>query len=185
MLVRSFVLMQEYFPDLLCIGKGISDQDRNVLSNQVLLLDFFKSAAPLLEDGVIPSMTSRNPRKKKKGSDDDSEDDKDNEMIIAESSKIQERGTILITLKNAPPYTLWDISRLAKKPPEPHITSISPAVPNAHFVQIRSFAFRAEIWKGYEHRMTKGWVEGISRGQGERAEAEDRTWEFCLADEEE
>ncbi|KIJ53657.1 hypothetical protein M422DRAFT_154933 [Sphaerobolus stellatus SS14] len=165
-------------------GKGISDQDRNVFTNQILVLDFLKAVAPLLEDGVIATMAARSRRKKKKGDDDD---DSDYDGIdLTENSQIKERGTVMITLKNAPPYTLWDLSNFAKKPPEPHITSVAPAIPNVRYVQVRSFAFRAEAWKGYEHRMTKGYVAGISRGHGgggDGKQAEDRTWEFCLTDE--
>lgn len=90
----------------LLLGKGISDQDRNILSNQVLLLDFLKSAAPLLEGGAIPSMSSRNSQMKKKtltGSDDEGDD-----MVVDMApTQMKERGTILITLRNGHPYTLW------------------------------------------------------------------------------
>ena len=53
-------------------GKGIADQDRNILSNQMLLLDFLRSAAPFLRGGPVPGvMRSR----KRKGGDSDSEEE--------------------------------------------------------------------------------------------------------------
>jgi 25S rRNA (uracil2634-N3)-methyltransferase len=86
------------------IGKGISDQDRNVLSNQLLILDFLKIAGPLLTDGATPSLHSKNPRKKRGiNQDSDSDDGQD----AAENSLVKERGTIFITLRNVAPYTLW------------------------------------------------------------------------------
>lgn len=92
------------------VGKGISDQDRNVLSNQLLILDFLKSAALILEDGAVPSMTLRNSRKRKRREMDSDEDDSadlqlDDVGTIGNLEK--ERGTVLITLRNASPYTLW------------------------------------------------------------------------------
>ena len=82
-----------------------------MLSNQLLILDFLKSAASLLEDGTAPSISSRNPRKKKRGgadSDDDegTESQRDGDELL-EPSVVKERGTVLVTLRNAPPYTLW------------------------------------------------------------------------------
>jgi 25S rRNA (uracil2634-N3)-methyltransferase len=68
-----------------------------------------------------------------------------------------------------------DIPRLAKHPP-----ALSPTnpKPNSPYIQLRSFKFDRSIWKGYEHRMTKGErAGGLGKpGQG----GEDRTWEFCL-----
>lgn len=55
-------------------GKAISDQDRNILSNQRLVLDFFRCAPHFLAHGH----------------------DSDGA-----------RGTVLVTLRNVPPYTLW------------------------------------------------------------------------------
>jgi len=160
-------------------GKGISDQDRNVLSNQLLILDFLKSAGPLLEGGTMPPLHSGTSRRKR-GNDHDS--DEDHEQDAVGSTLVKQRGTILMTLRNGAPYTLWDLPRLAKKPPNPHPSSVSPSTPNLRYIQLRSFTFDPTIWHGYEHRMTKGWVEGLGRGEGGVEGVEDRTWEFCLAD---
>jgi 25S rRNA (uracil2634-N3)-methyltransferase len=97
---------------IICVtGKGISDQDRNILSNQLLILDFLKSAASLLENGAVPLMTSRNPCKKRRTEMDSDEDDTQDLHLGADktfgSPEIKARGTVLITLRNTPPYTLW------------------------------------------------------------------------------
>ena len=93
------------------LGKGITDQDRNILSNQLLVLDFLRSAAHILKRGHIPSISTL--RKKKKLDDDDDDDGKgigttstDLEDSLADES-ITTRGTVLITLRNVVPYTQW------------------------------------------------------------------------------
>ncbi|KAK2464736.1 hypothetical protein APHAL10511_003154 [Amanita phalloides] len=46
--------------------------------------------------------------------------------LFASSDSVKKTwGTVLITLRNVPPYTLWDVPRLAKKPPPPvHPTKV-------------------------------------------------------------
>ncbi|KAH9049493.1 hypothetical protein EDB84DRAFT_1453049 [Lactarius hengduanensis] len=135
-------------------GNGITDQDRNILSNQVLILGFLRSAAKFLVSGPVPQ--SQPSRKRKPG---------------------HARGTILITLRNVSPYTEWDVPKLAKSPPPPR-SSIDP--PNPRYILLRSFVFHRSDWKGYEHRMTKG---ERAHGQGKTGlGGEDRTWEFTLAE---
>lgn len=170
-------------------GKGITDQDRNIFSNQMLILGFLRSAANLLTVGPVPSFTS--PKRKKKALDDDDDDDDDiaDEGVPAELQEEngfitpretvpgQTRGTILITLRNVAPYTLWDIPRLAKKPP---LLTSGNTPRNPRYTRLRSFAFSRSAWNGYEHRMTKG---ERAHGTGKTGEGgEDRTWEFCLRD---
>ena len=93
----------------LLTGKGIADQDRNILSNQVLILDFLRSAAPLLATGPIPVIMK--PRKRKANFDEDEDDApgdaESNTMEETSASAVSPRGSILITLRNVPPYTLW------------------------------------------------------------------------------
>lgn len=162
-------------------GKGITDQDRNILSNQLLILGFLRSASNFLIEGPIPSVQQRHKRKRKPGEDDDDDDALDNgaagEKKPSLDTETRSRGTVLITLRNVPPYTLWDVPKLAKTPPPP--ASLG-AKPNPRYVQLRSFQFVRSAWKGYEHRMTKGERLG---GQGTTGQGgEDRTWEFCLKD---
>ncbi|KAJ7687372.1 hypothetical protein B0H17DRAFT_1160459 [Mycena rosella] len=152
-------------------GKGITDQDRNILSNQLLVLGFLRSAAGVLATG---------PRRKRPADDDDEEEDV-NQNVDPEDEDITQivacRGTILITLRNVAPYTQWDVPRLAKHPPPP---ATSSAPPNPRYTILRSFTFNRSTWKGYEHRMTKG---ERAHGTGKTGEGgEDRTWEFCLQD---
>ncbi|PFH48391.1 hypothetical protein AMATHDRAFT_149970 [Amanita thiersii Skay4041] len=173
-------------------GKGITDQDRNIRSNQILLLGFLRSVAYVLSTGTIPKMQPA-----KKRNDDDNEADSDSTdmkrganvqnhseafPVLSLRSDSTEpstntRGTVLITLRNVLPYTLWDLPRLAKKPPA---LAVRNSTPNPCFIQLRSFKFIRSTWPGYEHRMTKG---ERAYGNGKTGEGgEDRTWEFCLAD---
>ncbi|KAG7099872.1 hypothetical protein E1B28_001675 [Marasmius oreades] len=156
-------------------GKGITDQDRNILSNQLLILGFLRSAAKVLKEGPVPDITSSTGKKRKRRDDDEDEDSDEEDLTHLPSAG--SRGTVLITLRNVPPYTLWDVPKLAKNPPPPKQGSTPP---NPKYTLLRSFAFYRGLWKGYEHRMTKGErVHGAGRtGEG----GEDRTWEFCLKD---
>jgi 25S rRNA (uracil2634-N3)-methyltransferase len=154
-------------------GKGITDQDRNILSNQMLILGFLRSVVGCLAEGIIP--TPNLSRKPKRPVDDDDEED----TVDAPSPSTAQgtRGTVLITLRNVPPYTNWDVPRLAKTPPKP-VSLGTP--PNPNYKLLRSFVFHRKMWKGYEHRMTKG---ERAHGRGTTGEGgEDRTWEFCLKD---
>ncbi|KAF8559919.1 hypothetical protein OG21DRAFT_1479791 [Imleria badia] len=158
-------------------GKGITDQDRNILSNQRLILDFLRSAPHCLTLGPIPIIHPTRRRKQRDDDDDDEprEDGVSGSDIDVAPTSGSGRGTVLITLRNVPPYTEWDIPRLAKSPPKPTRTGEEP---NPRYKLLRSFAFHRQTWKGYEHRMTKG---VRAHGQGKRGEGgEDRTWEFCV-----
>jgi 25S rRNA (uracil2634-N3)-methyltransferase len=92
-------------------GKGISDQDRNILSNQVLILGFLRSAAKFLVRGPVPRIQPSRKRKRPLNDDDDDDDDdhrytdEDNDHVVSADGRA--RGTILITLRNVPPYTAW------------------------------------------------------------------------------
>ncbi|KAI6112452.1 hypothetical protein EDD16DRAFT_1165551 [Pisolithus croceorrhizus] len=164
-------------------GKSITDQDRNILSNQQLILDFLRSAPHYLAQGPTP-LVHRKRRRKSRGDDDDDDEivmdnmsDSDAEPSIRPTPAIAGRGTILITLRNVPPYTAWDVPRLAKNPPK---SSRAGDTPDPRYKLLRSFVFRRSLWKGYEHRMTKG---ERAHGQGTTGVGgEDRTWEFCLQD---
>ena len=102
---------------LCCSGKGIADQDRNVLSNQLLILAFLRSVADMLITGPIPTILK--PRKKKSNDDDDDDDeadygmkqdqrDEDESIPYLDPETVEKtRGTVLITLRNVSPYTLW------------------------------------------------------------------------------
>ncbi|KAF9056722.1 hypothetical protein BDP27DRAFT_1345100 [Rhodocollybia butyracea] len=153
-------------------GKGFDDQDRNILSNQVLILGFLRSAAKFLKQGPVPSVTGK---KKQNVSKKEEEESEQEEMDDIETKTLS-RGSILITLRNVAPYTTWDVPRLAKNPPLNQGSATNP-----RYIILRSFVFHRDLWDGYEHRMTKGLR---AHGTGKTGEGgEDRTWEFCLKDE--
>ncbi|KAI0830819.1 hypothetical protein BC628DRAFT_1355741 [Trametes gibbosa] len=156
-------------------GKGITDQDRNILSNQLLFLGFLRSAASFLASGPIPVVNKARTRKRDPDDDGSEEEDADPDAMGDDIDTTQKgRGTVLITLRNVLPYTLWNLPKLAKSPP-PAPTGHPP---NPTYRQLRSFAFHRQAWQGYEHRMTKG---ERAHGTGKTGEGgEDRTWEFYL-----
>jgi 25S rRNA (uracil2634-N3)-methyltransferase len=162
---------------------------RNILSNQDLILGFLRSAQHVLESGDIPSFTSS---KADKSANDDEDQPMPSQEIIDEFQLRTLRGTVLITLRNVSPYTLWyvftihasfspiklihinrGVTRLAKSPPPP---ANKAAPPYPRYRLLRSFVFHRKLWEGYSHRLTKG-ERGVTGVGGE-----DRTWEFCLAD---
>ncbi|KAI0271481.1 hypothetical protein BC834DRAFT_859845 [Gloeopeniophorella convolvens] len=157
-------------------GKGIADQDRNILSNQLLVLGFLRSAAGLLVRGPVPQRQVS--RRRTRPSEEDDDDAAGASDSAAASGRA--RGTILVTLRNVPPYTEWDVPKLAKSPPAPRSATEQA---NPQYTLLRSFVFQRSEWKGYEHRMTKG---ERAHGEGKTGEGgQDRTWEFCLGDIEE
>ncbi|KAH9858305.1 hypothetical protein C2E23DRAFT_865206 [Lenzites betulinus] len=169
---RTFDRIMWNFPHA---GKGITDQDRNILSNQLLLLGFLRSSAPFLASGPIPVANKARRRQRDTDGDGSEEEEVGQEAMEDEiNTNNTGRGTVLITLRNVSPYTLWNIPKLAKTPPPPP-TGQSP---NPTYKLLRSFAFHRQFWKGYEHRMTKG---ERAHGTGKTGEGgEDRTWEFYL-----
>jgi len=113
--------------EFVLIGAGIKDQDRNIVSNQRLIIDFLQSVATLLAKGKDPRSVPGSSRKKRKRNDEDSDDDEEDadgrnqdfdvDDSVAYDGAEQEsgsfrrppptRGTVLITLRDATPYTLW------------------------------------------------------------------------------
>ncbi|EJU02833.1 hypothetical protein DACRYDRAFT_78686 [Dacryopinax primogenitus] len=153
-------------------GAGIQDQDRNVRVNQQAIIGFLRSVAPLLSSGR--SMTST--------SEALSDDAQDSDVEVENLTKrVDSRGRVLITLRNSVPYTLWEVSQLAKHPPPDH-----PA-----YVKIRSYGFQPSAYPGYEHRRTIGGtihrptsgdheVPQSSAPDNNNRVSECRTWEFAL-----
>lgn len=188
-------------------GAGITDQDRNILTNQHMLLKFFRSVEPLLTEGPthipIPQSSSsksnskdKQKRKQKKPSSDDEaapepEDEEEdfffnddptftNPKIVVpkEFTPPKRAGTVLITILSCPPYTLWCLPQLAARPPP-----ICPGtnLPQPRYTLLRSFEFRPEIYEGYAHRRTIGWKEGLSKSENEEIlgrKGMPRTYEF-------
>jgi 25S rRNA (uracil2634-N3)-methyltransferase len=73
----------------------------------MLLLGFLKAVAPLLAPGVPPSVHPRKPPRPAEDTDDSDTGDVDDELVTNRRTGPPTRGTVLITLRNVPPYTLW------------------------------------------------------------------------------
>lgn len=175
------------------VGAGHKDEQRNVLANQLMLLRFLVSVAPYLTQGRAPEYVTG---KTRRGSDDEDEDDNSEnqgpagaEEVLAEHtvwrplSPPARQGSVLITIRNVPPYTLWNIPMLAKKlrsvfgpiaaaaPPPPKRTYMpNPAEmeqADTEYVVWRSFEFDPRMWKGYSHRRTVGFIDGLSTSNNE------------------
>jgi 25S rRNA (uracil2634-N3)-methyltransferase len=118
----QFLLLSVYATRLsLYEGKGITDQDRNILSNQLLILSFLRSASNFLTLGPVPSCTP--PRRQKQGEDGGSEDDEIADVNDSQSNRPKSRGTVLITLRNVNPYTEWFVLSLEEVPQLTHSTT--------------------------------------------------------------
>ena len=90
-----------------CTGKGITDQDRNIRSNQLLILGFLRSAAHVLVLGQVPAVHASRKRKRRSSDDGDSgAEDTANPGLDSPDA----RGTLMVTLRNVAPYTLWCVS---------------------------------------------------------------------------
>lgn len=152
-----------------------------------MILGFLRSASGLLVKGP-QTLGSRKAKAREGGDNTDVDSDQESELSSQTHSS---GGTVIITLRNVPPYTECkdvfshgrlradghtpgDICRLAKKPPPPAATGMKH--PNPAYTILRSFVFHRWAWKGYEHRLTKG--EKGKTGEG----GEDRSWEFYLKD---
>lgn len=174
------------------VGAGHKDEQRNVLANQLMLLRFLVSVAPYLTEGPAPVYVTG---KAKAGSDDEDDEDEalgtqapagpeiSSELVWRPLSPPPRQGSVLITIRNVSPYTLWNIPMLAKKlrsvfgpiassaPPPPKGTympsraEIERAGPT--YVVWRSFEFDPRAWKGYSHRRTVGFVDGLSTSNNE------------------
>ena len=178
------------------VGAGHKDEQRNVLANQLMLLRFLVSIAPYLTQGRAPAYVTG---KARRSSDDEDEDeDEDNpaghrhageDEFLSEHtiwrplSPPMRQGSVLITIRNTPPYTLWNVPMLGKKlrsvfgaiaasaPPPPKGTFMPTLADvdraGAEYVVWRSFEFDPQMWKGYSHRRTVGFVEGLSTSNNE------------------
>ena len=135
--------------------------------------------------------------------DEDDHDDTHSDKQVETFHPPIREGTLLITLLNQPPYTHWNIPRLARYPPDtplpsspstqghgkPDYKKIKKRTPlvQPKFRLLRSFEFRPEIYKGYEHRRTIGFKQGVSKTGNEEIVGrlgKARTWEFALDDKE-
>ncbi|KAH7338577.1 hypothetical protein B0J17DRAFT_657689 [Rhizoctonia solani] len=170
------------------VGLSIADQDRNIAANQSTLLGFLASVKPYLAEGAIPGPDAKGKGNKKEEDVSDEDQDEDEGMMSIQERKHKMAGSVLITLREQEPYTLWDLPRLAKNPVV--VATSRSALPQPRYIQVRSFAFHPEAYQGYEHRRTSGWDEKESSlvgpnkrhgsGNQEKEKGPCRTWEFVL-----
>ncbi|KAJ5081002.1 hypothetical protein N7456_013712 [Penicillium angulare] len=143
--------------DVICfnfphVGGLSTDVNRQVRSNQELLVSFFKACVPLLSAAPVPvdedDEWDDEDEEEEEDGDDDSEDEED------QSSGKEVRtgpGQILVSLFEAEPYTLWNIKDLAR---------------HAGLQVVTSFRFPWTSYEGYSHARTLGEVEGKNGGRG-------------------
>ncbi|EME44806.1 hypothetical protein DOTSEDRAFT_173177 [Dothistroma septosporum NZE10] len=77
-------------------------------------------------------------------------------FFTTSTSLLSQSGTIVVTLFEGEPYTLWNIRDLAR---------------HSGLEVVRSFKFRAEAYPGYSHARTLGNVDGGGGWKGEEREA--------------
>ena len=169
------------------VGAGHKNEHRNVLANQLLILRFLISVAPYLTEGPLPEAIQG--RKRRAASEDDEDDEEpieaadDEPDVSATSVPPRRQGSVLITIRNVVPYTLWNIPMLGKRlrdvlqpiaasAPSPPKGIRAPTVSDvdkngAQYVLWRSFEFVPSDWPGYSHRRTVGFVEGLSTSHNE------------------
>ncbi|GAQ09048.1 hypothetical protein ALT_6369 [Aspergillus lentulus] len=152
--------------DIICfnfphVGGLSTDVNRQVRSNQELLVAFFKACVPLLS--ARPQVLN--------GDDDDEDDEEDDSRSSSEDSESDsgeqddqdilahgrrsryrtEPGQILVTMFEGEPYTLWNIKDLAR---------------HAGLRVVTSFRFPWSSYHGYSHARTLGEIEGKHGGRG-------------------
>ncbi|GAA5939106.1 hypothetical protein JCM1841_003356 [Sporobolomyces salmonicolor] len=162
------------------VGQGITDQARNIRVNQTLLLEFYRSASQVLRRGTprAPSSKGRpsHSRDNERSPSPSLELLDETALLLEETDPDSDlsalppppppttRGTVLLTLRTAPPYSLWLPAHLATKgallapsilPP----TSLRNRERQPTFKTVRSWSFDPADWEGYEHRRTIGWDE--------------------------
>lgn len=152
--------------------------NRQVRHNQELLVKFLKGAKGLLSREAPGSQSQRQKPAEEEEDEqaynsDDADEEEDTEDATTEETPTaklaKEQATILVTLFESEPYTLWNIKDLAR-----HVGLKS----------ITSFVFPWESYPGYRHARTIGTIEG----KGGAWKGEDRvarTYVFGLKKEEE
>ncbi|GIJ85462.1 hypothetical protein Asppvi_004319 [Aspergillus pseudoviridinutans] len=149
--------------DIICfnfphVGGLSTDVNRQVRSNQELLVAFFKACVPLLS--ARPQDLNGDDEGEGDGtwsSSEDSESDsgeQDDQDIPAHGRRVRYRtdpGQILVTMFEGEPYTLWNIKDLAR---------------HAGLRVVTSFRFPWSSYQGYSHARTVGEIEGKHGGRG-------------------
>ncbi|KAG8723486.1 hypothetical protein FRC09_003150 [Ceratobasidium sp. 395] len=98
------------------VGMGIADVERNVVANQRALLGFLKSVAGVLERGVVVDPSTKGKGKGRERAQVEADDEDEGEGEEGSDLGLKCAGSVLVTLREQEPYTLWDLPRLAKSP---------------------------------------------------------------------
>lgn len=150
--------------DIICfnfphVGGLSTDVNRQVRSNQELLVAFFKASVPLLS---LPSPTAQNNWDDDSDSDEEEEEEEDYDSADQNDDNPDhkpkekpkprtEPGQILVTLFEGEPYTLWNIRDLAR---------------HCGLKVVTSFRFPWASYEGYTHARTLGHIEQKNGGGG-------------------
>lgn len=81
--------------------------DRNIQVNQLLLLDFLRSAALFLTSGLRPLAHACKQINRDTQDSNSSDEENLSKAQFEEPEVHKSRGTVLITLRNVKPYTEW------------------------------------------------------------------------------
>ncbi|KAJ2840618.1 hypothetical protein J3B02_006199, partial [Coemansia erecta] len=177
-------------------GAGIKDQDRNIISNQRLLMGFFASAIPLLAKGSGCTTAGTRPDNTENGNDDDGDDD-DNDDIASGASRGSrkrkspgngevfefEGAQATVTIEADPQEQALENSEPPKSPGQIHVT-LKSGPPYSHWnvrqlakdsglVSLSTVPFDLEAFPGYEHRRTLGFKDGVSRSENQEIRNKD------------
>ncbi|KAJ1921253.1 hypothetical protein H4219_000854 [Mycoemilia scoparia] len=135
---------------------GIKDQDRNILSNQQLLLNFFNSASKLLTTPASQTVSNKDE------SLDEPSDFEENGAV----PDLNRFGEIHVSLKSGLPYDNWDIRMLSRK---------------AGLRSKVTMPFNLKWFPLYEHRRTLGFKDGLSKGGNQEiAEKNPKLYAFVI-----
>ncbi|KAJ5373620.1 hypothetical protein N7517_005626 [Penicillium concentricum] len=154
--------------DVICfnfphVGGLSTDVNRQVRSNQELLVAFFKACIPLVSKPPPLMDADDDEWVYADGEESEEEDDDDEEEEVAEGEELGKDddttgkgfrtgpGQILVTLFEGEPYTLWNIKDLAR---------------HAGLVVVTSFRFPWTSYEGYSHARTAGHIEGKDGERG-------------------
>ena len=156
------------------VGGLSTDVNRQVRSNQELLVGFFKSAIPLLASSSSPLVPHPDPD----GTDDEAMYDCGamDQVDTVVPTPIT-KGQILVTLFEGEPYSLWNIRDLAR---------------HCGLKVVESYRFPWEAYPGYQHARTIGEIVsgrgnmdvGKRKGAWKGEERESRCFVLEVKDEE-
>lgn len=179
------------------VGKGITDQDRNVRANQEMLLRTFRSVANVLTEGpsAFPIVIQKKGKKgganrkmpavKKRPAravtpDDDDEvapsnpfDDDDDDAYKVSSASIVPASFTPPNREGSLCITLLSQSPYSLWDLKSLATRPPPVCPGTASAKctkyrlLRSFEFVPDAWPGYAHRRTIGFKAGVSKAENE------------------